>query len=156
MNPAVADAGYLYRNGHARCGGCGLEEEPVAGGKRERKHEGWTYDRAHGLGWVCPACRRWVRDATPSSGPSVPDAGPSAPLYDPEPVRGFGLRALSRGLETLRSGRPPSSSRRYRQRVKRRYVAAVAADTDQPIPLERPRISFEAALDYLTRRELTR
>lgn len=160
MNPTVHEAGYLYRNGACRCGACSDVEGPVRGGKRERKREGWTYDRTHGLGWVCPACwRRFVQnagqtlDADPRARPAEATCA-STPTEQPNPLgmapRGFGLkRAPQVKVKTW------TAKRREIKALKRRYHEAVAADTGRPIPDVLPRVTVQQALDHLTRRATT-
>lgn len=125
MNRRLVDAGFLFRNGHARCGGCRVLEDRTEGGRSTRKREGWTYHAA--LGWVCPSCSRWATRSTTSpvvlqqpDGSSSSD-GRDGPLELAGP-RGFGFQAPEHVLAgritellTTKRGR-----RRRRARARRR------------------------------------
>lgn len=110
--------GFLYRNGHGQCGCCGHVVDGLAGGRRERKREGWRYEPTT-LGWVCGGCSAlltWPGDVEKSRGcgkraADVDNAGAAGGS-----VRGFGAkRAQVPELERLKAQRRKVTRRERRK-----------------------------------------
>ena len=118
------EAGFLRRNGHARCGGCGMVEGRTPGGKAARKAGGWTYTGRNALGWVCRECARWVLSpAVPPPEASTSEVTPSSadqPRIVENSPRSIEQRStLSRPKVTVSKAQARAARRRANQQRRR-------------------------------------
>lgn len=128
----LVDCGELRRNGRAFCGVCRAVEDPIRGGRRRRKAEGWRY-HSDAFGWTCTTCsRRFLNelpeaielellelDARAHVGCSLGNI-PRTPG-----VRGFGFQTIASVATTKRPTRKGARRRRLAaQRERERDLRA--------------------------------